>query len=784
MDRRAGAGQAATDPTRGSAAEPPAASAASAPSAPQASAAGASTGRPFAQRLGAVLARLRDRYPTLPPAPRYNRVGLVAVGLLALAFVIYFVAFTWAKHDAYQTFAEDMGIMDQSLWNLVHGYGLRQTICNPISDTNCLGDVSRLAIHFEPIMYVFGLFYLVAPSPKTLQLVQALVVASGALPAYWIASRRLRSVLAGIGIAAVYLLYPALQNAVTYDFHAVTLAAAFLMFALYFMLTRNTVGLVVACVLALATKENIPADIFLIGASIIVLQRRPRIGLALCALSLGWLAVELPIMHAASPLGRSSTADRYAYMGSSPLEVAAYLLTHPLQVVREHVLDAGGIYYLRSLLSPSAYLALLSPLTLLVAVPAIAINLLSSSASQRSGLYHYNAEIVPILILASVESVAWLAGLAAWVSRRGQRVLASTPAAVDAGARLRASAVVAAAPLTAARAWLRTRLTLDLPAPNLARATSAGGVRYGAVLGLVAVTLVFSLHEQAGHGYLPFSRGFAWPQQSAHTRLADDVIRLIPAGASLSAQSDLAPHVSQRRFIYQYPFGAESAQYVLLDLTGNIYPFNTAADYFASVRALLGSHTMHVVAARDGYLLLARGAGPSLNPADPYGLPESLYSFSDLPASTSIPHPLSARMGSGLELLGYDIAPTTRPSASSFISVTTYWRVSAPVSGIALPQLLLTRPDGTFFGVGTFAATALRPLNAWQPGTIYALRADVYVTGREIGRDTLGVRLQSGPGQTPADFLDAALMTPPGAGGLPHLDPDRKQVIFAAITVV
>jgi hypothetical protein len=86
--------------------------------------------------------------------------------------------------------------------------------------------------------------------------------------------------------------------------------------------------------------------------------------------------------------------------------------------------------------------------------------------------------------------------------------------------------------------------------------------------------------------------------------------------------------------------------------------------------------------------------------------------------------------------------------------------------------------------VGTFAATALRPLNAWQPGTIYALRADVYVTGREIGRDTLGVRIQSGPGQTPADFLDATLTTPSGAGGLPHLDPDRKQVIFATITVV
>src|SRR5262249_29921165 len=141
------------------------------------------------------------------------------------------------------------------------------------------------------------------------------------------------------------------------------------------------------------------------------------------------------------------------------------------------------------------------------------------------------------------------------------------------------------------------------------------------------------------------------------------------------------------------------------------------------------------------------------------------------------------RVGPALELLGFDIAPTAHPDANTFITVTTYWQVSAPVSGLALPQLLLARPDGTYLGVGTFAATALRPLNAWQPGSVYALQADVYVTDHEIGRDTLGVRIQSGPGSGPSDFLDATLGTPTGADGLPHLDLDRKEVIFALLTI-
>ena len=93
------------------------------------------------------------------------------------------------------------------------------------------------------------------------------------------------------------------------------------MFALYFMLTRNNVGLIISCVLALATKEEIPVDVIMIGLAIIVFQRRSRIGLGLIVLSLAWLAVSLTVMHAFSPLGHSSTASRYSYLGTSPLKV-------------------------------------------------------------------------------------------------------------------------------------------------------------------------------------------------------------------------------------------------------------------------------------------------------------------------------------------------------------------------------------------------------------------------------------------------------------------------------
>jgi len=153
--------------------------------------------------LGDTLERLLDRYPELPSAPTgpWARAATALVTLLAAGYVVFFTTYLWAQHDAYLTHAEDLGIMVQALWNTGHDAVLHQTICNSVSDMNCLGDISRLAIHFEPIMFPLAVLYALAPSPKTLQLVQTLVVASGAFPAFWIARRRLRSPCRDAGCA-------------------------------------------------------------------------------------------------------------------------------------------------------------------------------------------------------------------------------------------------------------------------------------------------------------------------------------------------------------------------------------------------------------------------------------------------------------------------------------------------------------------------------------------------------------------------------------------------------
>ncbi|HLY29959.1 MAG TPA: DUF2079 domain-containing protein, partial [Ktedonobacterales bacterium] len=398
------------------------------------------------------------------------------------------------------------------------------------------------------------------------------------------------------------------------------------------------------------------------------------------------------------------------------------------------------------------YLALLSPLTLLIAVPALAINLLSSDPSMRIGIYQYNAEIVPTLVFAAIEGVAVLTVVGQWVLANALRDLA--------GASARAKA-------------LATRL----------RQAPLG---HWVMLVLVAYALYFGVYEQQTRGYLPTVRGFTWPQVTEHALEANAIIAQIPQSASVSAQSDLVPHLSERRYVYMYPYKAYQSDYVFLDVTGNLYPLATTPTvYFSGVWSLLESHQFHVVVARDGYLLLKRGAGPTLNPSDPYGLPASFYSFTQ--THDTPPQTLAVRFGPSLELVGYRVTPSpTLYLNAPYLTITTYWRVTTPQPDDYYPQFTLIRQDGSHLLANGFAATQWLPMARWRPGYTYVVRSwPILLTSRETGTLRLGADVVIAPTlDNQPRYISASLVGRPGANGQPPYLLDGSIAVFADEHVV
>ncbi len=539
------------------------------------------------KKIGKLLNRVwKDYYPKPDSLPR-TRSFWIAFGIVALAvlaYVAYFCIFVTAKQDAFKTNAEDLGIMDQAIWNLLHGSMLSQTICNVVSDTNCYGlnGISRLAIHFEPALFPISLLYLFWSDPKMLLIFQVLVVASGAFPAFWLARLRLRNAWAAVPFALLYLLYPAQQYAVNFDFHAVTLVIGLLLFAIYFLYVRKTFWFFVFAILCLTCKEEIAGVIFMLGLWALLLQRRWGLGLTVMGMSVAYTILGLLVVHLVSPVGHSLLASLYSYLGSTPVQIVLSIMAHPLTMLKQHVLEASHRLYLRNLLAPAGYLPLLAPWVLALAAPTLALNLLSSTPNMYSGDFQYNAEIVPVLIFASIEATV----LIVWAVRKFIESLNVEP---KSGETVERSGVVPA--------WKRTA--------SLSRMVQVGTLAL--VLCFMLVRVYNSSTQYNVYSVMPYAHGFVWPRATPHTRLATHFIKEIPPSASVSTQTALVPHLSHRKQIYLFPYAINHADYILLDATGYTYPFKTYASYASTVKTLLQSGNYGVLDMDDGYLLLEQG---------------------------------------------------------------------------------------------------------------------------------------------------------------------------------
>jgi uncharacterized membrane protein len=327
----------------------------------------------------------------------------IAWGLLILIMVIYMV---WMSNQAilryaiFKASAFDLGNMDQVLWNTIHGRFFQFT--NQAIDW--YGPPTRLAIHFEPIILPLALLYTFHADPRILLVFQTLALVSGALPVFLLTRRYIPEwpIFAPL-MATAYLFSPALLGLNIFDFHPVSLATPLLLYAILALTYKRYVWFLIACTLACMCKEDIPLSVALLGILVIWKYKLPRLGLVLLIGGLLWsfLAFKVIIPHFYPGVQANNYWYRYEALGSSPGAAVANLIIHPwLLFTTFFTLDR--FYYIVGLMRSVGFLALLSPEWLLPALPSLAVNLLSTDPLLYSGVYHYNAAIIPFVMVSSI----------------------------------------------------------------------------------------------------------------------------------------------------------------------------------------------------------------------------------------------------------------------------------------------------------------------------------------------------------------------------------------------
>jgi uncharacterized membrane protein len=320
-----------------------------------------------------------------------------ALALAVTAFAAGFGAVAVLRHRSFYTGRFDLGNMTQAVWSTAHG--------EPLAVTNLAGEqTNRLASHFDPILALFAPLWLLWPSPEMLLVTQAIAIALGALPVYWLARKHLDSERAGLGFSLAYLLFPATQWLALSEFHPVALACPLLLFAFWFLDEDRLVPFAVCAALACTTKEEIALAVAGLGLWYALARRRRVAGITIAIAGAAAAALALGVVGHYND-GGDPFAGRYVEVGGSPTGILKTLVTDPLTIVRA-AFDLDGLTYLLVLLVPLAFLPLAAPLALLPALPDLALNLLSSTDTQTSIHFHYVAPLVPALFAAAIFAAA------------------------------------------------------------------------------------------------------------------------------------------------------------------------------------------------------------------------------------------------------------------------------------------------------------------------------------------------------------------------------------------
>ncbi|MDB4980221.1 MAG: hypothetical protein JWM82_973, partial [Myxococcales bacterium] len=152
--------------------------------------------------LARALARLgRRRVDVASSARRFFSPPTVIV-LLGVAFYAVWMSYgTILQHRQFGTAAFDLGNYDTMFFNTLHGHPFRALSVIPTGK-----NWSMLSNHAELTLFALLPLYALRPGPETLLILQAVALASGAIPLYRFASRRLPP-SAALVLTLAYLLY-------------------------------------------------------------------------------------------------------------------------------------------------------------------------------------------------------------------------------------------------------------------------------------------------------------------------------------------------------------------------------------------------------------------------------------------------------------------------------------------------------------------------------------------------------------------------------------------------
>ncbi len=425
--------------------------------------------------------------------------ALAATALIAALWAGFMVFMTWRHNRGYGTFAFDMGIYEQATWLMAYG----KTPFMTVRGLNIWGH------HVNPVLYFFAPAYrLGLGGPVLLSAVQAVVLASGAIPLFLLARARTTSRTALV-VSVAYLLYPALGWMARNDFHPEVLSVGPTLWVGYLAYRRRWGWFAVATAVVLSTREEAGIVIGALGLTMawrdagwhLPRWRVPwrwvrsterkvstRPGLIVAAVGFGWFLFCTQVIIPRYVGGQPYYINQFfSEWGTGTGGIVIGILSRPDKVITVASRPARLEYFL-GMFAPVALFPLVG-LAMFAAAPQMGINTLTDVTYAHNIHYQYNGFVVAPLFLGLVDGVSRLRNLS--------RI----------------------------RKWV----------PRV----------------LLASTLICSL-SMSSMPWSPASEGW-WAFPDSRSRVMDRALQFVPAEGIVSATHRFVPKLTHRVGIYDFP---------------------------------------------------------------------------------------------------------------------------------------------------------------------------------------------------------------------------------------
>ncbi len=433
----------------------------------------------------------------------------VALTLTAVFFA-FMLVFSLNRYYSFYA-AYDHGLFTQLFWNSLHGHFFQSSLTAANSSgalyDNQIPQVSyyHLGQHFVPDFLLWLPIYALFPSGATLVFLQVTLISAAGLVLYALACHHLPPRMAVL-ITASYYGANAVIGPTFGDFYEQCQIPLFVFSLLLALEKRKWWLFWLFVALTLGVRDDAGIIVFGIGVYLLLSRRYPRIGLALCCLSVSYLIL---VTNAIMPLfshdsSRIYLATRFKQYGigdnPSTLSLVWGILTHPQALIMTllNPLDKRLKYFSAQWL-PLAYVPALSPPAWTIAGFPLLELMLQQSGLPVSISIRYALTVVPGLFYGTI----------LWWSQHGDKFKP----------RFR-------------RIWI----------------------------GCIALSIFFSIVSSPNRVfYFVFPDSYrplvyvSLPRQWAHVGHIRALMRLIPPQASLSATTYLIPHLATRREIVRMP---------------------------------------------------------------------------------------------------------------------------------------------------------------------------------------------------------------------------------------